>query len=101
MGPLVVSDVCKDSATLTWKASKDDGGAPIKHYLIEKMDTSRGTWSEVGTILDLKYKVPKLIYKKRYQFRVKAVNEVGESDPLDTKDSIVAKDAVGVYNVIL
>ncbi|GBN20312.1 Twitchin, partial [Araneus ventricosus] len=92
-GPLGVTDVCKDSATLTWKASKDDGGSPIKHYLVEKMDTTRGTWSEVGTTLDLKFKVPKLIYKKRYHFRVKAVNEVGESDPLETKQETIAKDA--------
>ncbi|GIY50159.1 twitchin [Caerostris extrusa] len=92
-GPLVVSDVCKDSATVSWKASKDDGGTPIKHYLVEKMDTTRGTWSEVGTTMDLKFKVPKLIYKKRYQFRVKAVNEVGESDPLETKQETIAKDA--------
>ena len=97
-GPLVISDVCKDSAVVSFKASKDDGGVPIKHYLIEKMDTSRGTWSEVGTTLDLKFKVPKLIYKKRYQFRVKAVNEVGESDPLESKEAIVAKDAFGKFS---
>lgn len=86
---------------VSFKASKDDGGAPIKHYLIEKMDTSRGTWSEVGNTLDLKFKIPKLIYRKRYQFRVKAVNEVGESDPLESKEAIVAKDAYGQYRSYL
>lgn len=65
------------------------------------MDTSRGTWTEVGTTLDLKFKVPKLIYKKRYQFRVKAVNEVGESDPLETKSETIAKDAYGKNNFVI
>ena len=32
---------------------------------------------------------------KRYEFRVKAHNEEGESDPLEGDDSIVAKDPFG------
>ncbi|CAN8010311.1 unnamed protein product, partial [Ixodes pacificus] len=91
-GPLNIGEVTKNSATISWKAPADDGGAPIKHYLIEKMDTSRGTWVEAGMTPNLTFKVPKLVHKKSYQFRVKAVNEIGESEPLEKTEPIVAKD---------
>ena len=41
-GPLEVSDVYKDRCRLSWKPSKDDGGLPIEHYLVEAMDTKTG-----------------------------------------------------------
>lgn len=47
-GPLDVSDVKKDSAVLKWKPPKDDGGEPVTHYVLEKMDTARGTWVDAG-----------------------------------------------------
>ncbi|XP_013785867.1 twitchin-like, partial [Limulus polyphemus] len=91
-GPLNISDVTRNSAQLSWKVPKDDGGSPIKHYVVEKMDVSRGTWVEVGTPTQLTYKVPKLVHKKTYEFRVRAVNEISDSDPLAGDKPITAKD---------
>ncbi|GIY57120.1 twitchin [Caerostris extrusa] len=91
-GPLDVSEVTKESAVLTWKVPKDDGGCPIKHYLIEKMDASRATWMEAGQTTNLSFKVTHLVHHKKYQFRVIAVNEIGDSDPLEKEDGVVAKD---------
>lgn len=92
-GPLTVSGVKKDGCCLTWRAPLDDGGAPITHYLIEKMDTSRGTWAEAAIASTTTCDVTKLIHMKEYFFRVKAVNSIGESDPLTTANSVVAKNA--------
>lgn len=92
-GPLVVSNVNKEGCCLTWKAPLDDGGAPITHYLIEKMDTSRGTWTEAAIASTTSCEVTKLVHMKEYYFRVKAVNSIGESEPLATANSIVAKNA--------
>ena len=47
-GPLVVSDVTNQTATLSWKAPLDDGGSPIENYIIEKMDMAKGDWSPVS-----------------------------------------------------
>ena len=33
---------------------------------------------------------------KRYEFRVRAHNEEGDSDPLNGDDSIIAKDPFGI-----
>lgn len=92
-GPLVVSNVKKESCVLTWKVPLDDGGAPITHYVIEKMDTSRGTWAEAAIASTTTCEVTKLVHMKEYFFRVKAVNSIGESDPLSTANSIIAKNA--------
>ncbi|KAG8335958.1 myosin light chain kinase activity protein [Homalodisca vitripennis] len=91
-GPLEVSNVTKESARLAWKVPVDDGGAPILHYIIEKMDVSRGTWSDAGMSSSLYHDVVRLIHRKEYLFRVKAVNTVGESDPLETTKATIARN---------
>ncbi|XP_015183294.1 PREDICTED: twitchin isoform X5 [Polistes dominula] len=90
--PLVVSNITKDSCHVTWGHPLDDGGSPILHYVIEKMDLSRGTWSDAGMSMVLSHDVARLTHRKEYLFRVKAVNNIGESEPLETTKSIIAKN---------
>ena len=96
-GPLEITDVHKNHCKLKWKKPKDDGGLPITGYVIEKMDTSTGRWQPAaradGDTTDTEVKG--LEPGKRYEFRVKAVNEEGESEPLDGDQSILAKDPYG------
>lgn len=67
------------------------------HYIVEKLDTSRGTWQEVGHFPDCNAKITKLTPNKQYLFRVKAVNLLGESKPLETKNEITAKNMFGKF----
>lgn len=90
--PLEVSHVTKESAKLAWKPPLDDGGSPILHYIVEKMDVSRGTWSDAGMATIHSHDIQRLIHKKEYYFRVKAVNAVGESEPLETTRGVIAKN---------
>jgi hypothetical protein len=50
-GPLKVTDVTNQTATLSWKAPLDDGGSPIENYIIEKLDIVKGEWAPVRIIL--------------------------------------------------
>lgn len=93
--PLDVSSVTKESARIGWKPPLDDGGSPILHYVVEKMDVSRGTWSDAGMAHITSHDITRLIHRKEYYFRVKAVNAVGESEPLETPRSIIAKNEYG------
>jgi predicted phage tail protein len=93
--PLNVSNVTKESARIAWKPPLDDGGSPILHYIVEKMDVSRGTWSDAGMATLTSHDITRLIHRKEYYFRVKAVNAVGESEPLETTKSIIAKNEFG------
>lgn len=99
-GPLEVSNVTKDSARLAWRLPVDDGGSPILHYIIEKMDVSRGTWCDAGMSSSLYHDVVRLIHKKEYLFRVKAINSVGESDHLETTKTTIAQNEFGELNNI-
>uniref|UniRef100_A0AC34RIM6 Twitchin n=1 Tax=Panagrolaimus sp. JU765 TaxID=591449 RepID=A0AC34RIM6_9BILA len=95
-GPIQVSGVHKEGCELDWKPPLDNGGSEILHYIVEKLDTSRGTWQEVGQFPDCHARVTKLTPGKEYLFRVKAVNFMGESKPLETEDGTVARNAFEV-----
>lgn len=90
--PLIVSEVTKESCVLTWRLPLDDGGSPILHYVIEKMDLSRGVWSDAGMSNSLSHQVTRLVHMKDYLFRVSAVNSIGQSEPLELDKSICAKN---------
>jgi hypothetical protein len=88
--PVRLSEVKGTTCDLAWGASPDDGGSPITHYLVEKQDVSRGTWTEAEITTSLKTTVRGLIQRKKYKLRVKAVNAVGESDPTPLDDAFTA-----------
>lgn len=92
-----VSNVTKESCRLAWKIPVDDGGSPILHYIIEKMDISRGTWADAGMTTSLYYDVPRLVYNKEYLFRVKAINTIGDSDYLETAKTTIARNEFGMF----
>ena len=88
MGPLEVTNVTNNSADLEWRVPKSDGGSPITQYLIEMRTTHRSTWSKAGTV-DGKTKTftcSNLKEDTEYLFRVIAVNEEGNSPPLEASD---------------
>ena len=91
-GPLKVSDVRAKGCHLSWNKPEDDGGTPIKHYLVEKMDMDTGAWTTVTTTIDPEAEVTGLMPGKKYKFRVKAVNAEGASEPLVTDKATLAKD---------
>lgn len=95
-GPLDVRDIYKEGCTLRWRAPDDDGGCDITHYVIEKEEDG-GRWMPCGESPNTQFKVAKLREGHEYKFRVKAVNRMGESKPLSTPHSIVAKNPFGKY----
>jgi len=78
--------------TLEWQPPDDDGGIPLEFYEIEKMDEATGRWVPCGRANDPKFVAQNLQAGHQYQFRVKAVNKEGESDPLGTEHGVLAKN---------
>lgn len=91
-GPLEVKDIHKEGCKLKWKPPKDDGGLPVEGYVVEKFDPDMGLWLPVGKTSTPDMEVTDLTPGHEYEFRVKAVNKEGESEPLVTLAPIVAKD---------
>jgi hypothetical protein len=56
------------------------------------MDTRDGIWLPVGSSNDPHFVADGLKKGSAYQFRVKAVNAEGKSDPLETENGTTAKN---------
>ncbi|CAF4579023.1 unnamed protein product [Rotaria sp. Silwood1] len=93
-GPMKVTDITKETCTVSWKPPLDNGGCPIERYVLEKQDVGRGGWTPAGEVSGdaTSINVTKLTPGKEYLFRVRAVNKEGESDPLETSAAILAKN---------
>src|SRR5207245_323838 len=61
----------------------NDGGSKIRGYLIEKKPKGAKDWEIVNRFphTDTKYTVPNLNEGDEYEFRIIAVNDVGDSEP--------------------
>ena len=72
-----------DRVDLKWEAPKDDGGAPITGYIIEKKEKLTSHWEEAETTTSPtpKGRVTGLKKGATYQFRVRAVNKAGPGEP--------------------
>ena len=95
-GPVEFSDIKKDSVTVAWQPPDNDGGAPIKEYLLEVREKSRSSWSKVTKVKAgiTSYCVQNLKALQEFVFRVFAENEVGQSDAL-VSDSVTLNSPHG------
>lgn len=96
-----VNEIFHNSCVVSFKPSKDDGGAPILKYVIERLDLSlKAQWDNVGEVMQGEkcvYKVEDLIAKKEYKFRIRAVNKLGSSEPAMFGKPVLAKDPWGTF----
>ncbi|XP_039989339.1 titin-like [Xiphias gladius] len=98
-GHLKVKVVSAEKCNLHWNPPLNDGGACVSHYIIEKRETSRVTWTGVETHVEaVSYKVTKLMPGKEYIFRIAAVNKFGvgeflESDPFIAQNPFTTPSA--------
>jgi hypothetical protein len=85
----LTASVDGDKCVLMWKRSKDDGGAPIEHYQVERFELDRGCWMACGKSHGNTFDAKGLLKGREYKFRVSAVNEHGDSDPAEAKETII------------
>lgn len=80
-----------DSLTLKWNPPKDDGGAEISNYIVEKKEKGTTLWSRVSSfVTGTSTRVRNLTVGRQYEFRVMAENMYGTSDPC-TMEPVYAK----------
>ena len=112
VGPIKISDVTQDSATLAWKPPRNDGGSPITGYNIEYRESRRGSWTKAGSVDKdtTSWTQSKLQEDNEYIFRVTAVNKKGESSPLEAQETIKPLKPLGkdhqnvltpIYNFVI
>lgn len=96
VGPIVFSDIQKNSVVISWQPSETDGGAPLTGYYIEMREAPKSSWNRVTTVEPgvTTYCVQRLKEKQEYFFRVFAENKVGKSDAL-VSESVTVKSPYG------
>lgn len=96
-GPLKVEEVRANHVKVKWDKPEDNGGTDITGYVLEKMDLETGRWIPAGEVgpNEKTFTFSGLTPKKKYKFRVKAVNKEGESEPLEVEEAILAKNPYG------
>ena len=92
-----MANIGKTNCTLYWRSPLDDGGSRVTHYLIEKKELSKDTWTpHADHCRDTFITLQGLNENTEYEFRVLAVNQNGASEPLSTTQSFVIKLPFGV-----
>jgi len=88
-----IIDYDNKSVTLKWAKPEEDGGRPITHYTVEMKDKLSVEWVEVLKTKDNNPEgvVQGLKEKNVYQFRVRAHNKAGASEPSEPTSSHVCK----------
>lgn len=84
---VTVKDVTKNSATVSWGIPENEGGGPVKNYIIDIRDISRKGWMRLtNKCRRLSYRVSDLEEGGIYFFRVTPENEYGIGVPAETKE---------------
>lgn len=87
-----VYDWDSDWAELRWAPPVSDGGKPITGYQIEKRKKDGvAKWIKIGETPQTEFRAPNLDEGEEYEFRVRAVNSVGVSEPSETSKGCVAR----------
>lgn len=84
-------DVSRGSVTLVWEAPLNDGGARIHHYIVDRREASRRTWTQSGSKTSAcVLKIDELLEGVPYFFRVSAENQHGLGEPFEITEPVIA-----------
>ncbi|XP_071317063.1 roundabout homolog 3 isoform X2 [Trachinotus anak] len=90
----IVTDVSKNSVSLTWQPNAHEGGAAVTSYIIEAFSQSAGsTWQTVADMVKMEtHTITGLLPNTIYLFIVRAVNAYGLSDPSPISEPVRTQD---------
>ncbi|XP_027029085.2 immunoglobulin superfamily member 22 [Tachysurus fulvidraco] len=73
--------------TMKWKAPRDNGGQKVTSYVIERRMAGKKAWIKVGEVDGdtTTFCNDKVEEGKSYEYRIRALNPQGLSDPLETE----------------
>lgn len=95
---LVITSVTKDSIGLAWRPPKYDGGSEVTSYVLEMRLLGKDNFTRVATdnkLLDRKFVQEGLKVGSTYEFRVSAVNQIGQGKPSFSTKPVTCKVELG------
>lgn len=91
-----ITNITKDTATLTWTPPEKDGGSPVFNYVIECKPVRASKWISAShniTVANTRFTVKDLTEGMEYEFRVLAENKAGLSKP-SAPSSVIVREPV-------
>lgn len=81
---------------MKWKAPRDNGGKQVTGFVIERRIAGKKSWTRVGEVdsSTTVFSDDKVEEGQGYQYRIRAVNAEGMSDPLETEE-VCAGEPIG------
>uniref|UniRef100_A0A6I8R0Z2 Titin n=1 Tax=Xenopus tropicalis TaxID=8364 RepID=A0A6I8R0Z2_XENTR len=92
---LGVTNVTKDSVSLSWMKPDHDGGSKIMGYLIEALEKGQQKWTKCAVVKTTHHVIRGLKENVDYYFRVFAENQAGLSDPKELLLPVTVKEKLG------
>ncbi|POI20489.1 hypothetical protein CIB84_015762, partial [Bambusicola thoracicus] len=89
---LDIIDTTKSSVVLAWLKPDHDGGSRVTGYLLEMKQKGSDKWIPAGQTKQLTFTVEGLVENTEYEFRVKAKNDAGYSEPREAFSSVIIKE---------
>uniref|UniRef100_A0A3Q0SGI8 Titin n=1 Tax=Amphilophus citrinellus TaxID=61819 RepID=A0A3Q0SGI8_AMPCI len=98
-----LKDWSKSHADICWTKPTRDGGSPILGYVIEAQKSGSAQWDRINKDLVkiCAYRVPGLIEGLEYRIRIRATNKVGDSEPRELPQTVLAKDILVPPEVVV
>uniref|UniRef100_A0A665TNY5 non-specific serine/threonine protein kinase n=1 Tax=Echeneis naucrates TaxID=173247 RepID=A0A665TNY5_ECHNA len=98
-----LKDWSKSYADICWTKPTRDGGSPILGYVVEAQKTGTAQWDRINKdlIKICAYRVPGLIEGMEYKIRIRATNKVGDSEPRELPQTVLAKDILVPPEVVV
>uniref|UniRef100_A0A8C2HI14 Titin n=1 Tax=Cyprinus carpio TaxID=7962 RepID=A0A8C2HI14_CYPCA len=95
---VIVGNVNKFGATVSWEPPLSDGGSEITSYIIELRDRTSVSWSPVMVAKPHERSaiINDVIENKEYIFRVKAENKAGIGKPSAATNPVKIMDPIGL-----
>jgi len=92
-GPLRVIRVTRNMLAIHWHPPRDNGGALLGRYFVEKREADRSAWSSAGICAPdvTTHCITDLLENQMYYIRVIAENAYGRSEPLEIEKPIVPR----------
>ncbi|KAL2104216.1 hypothetical protein ACEWY4_001084 [Coilia grayii] len=86
-GPVEIVESSASCIQIKWRPPKDDGGMPIKNYILERQQIGRNTWTKIGEIPGVPtYKDTNVDHGRKYCYRIQALTKQGISEVMETDD---------------
>lgn len=95
---LIITAITKDSISVAWRPPKYDGGAEVTEYVLESRVIGRDSFVRVGRddkLMDRKFTLTGLKDGSSHEFRVSAINQVGQGKPSFATKPVQCKDELG------